>query len=148
MGRKKNPCKKGEVFFSANVAATLQTWQAEQYLNSGNSLNGINNKTVRTWDLDCCNLCLAHHLEQPQYTLIRFGKFEEINVLMAKTCNFELNISDFNSVDLKKTQKIIKGQIFFSKAKFEGQRPKNSNFMIFSVIWVSLQTIVQKNSLV
>ena len=46
-------------------------------------------------------------------TLIRFGKFEEITVLMAKTCNFELNLSDFNSVDLKKTQKIIKGQIFF-----------------------------------
>jgi hypothetical protein len=52
-------------------------------------------------------------------------------------------LSDFNSVELKKTQKIIKGQIFF-----EGQRPKISNFMIFSGIWVSLQTIVPKKSLV
>ena len=39
------------------------------------------------------------------YTLIRFGKFEEITVLMAKTCNFDSNISDFNSVDLKKAKK-------------------------------------------
>jgi hypothetical protein len=38
-------------------------------------------------------------------TLIRFGKFEEITVLMAKTCNFDSNISDFNSVDLKKAKK-------------------------------------------
>jgi hypothetical protein len=45
--------------------------------------------------------------------LIRFGKFEEITVLMAKTCNFDSNLSGFNSVDLKKTQKMIKGQIFF-----------------------------------
>ena len=60
---------------------------------------------------------------------------------LAKTCNFESNISDFNSVDLKNTQKL-------SKAKFEDQRPKNSNFIIFSVIWVNLQTIVQKKSLV
>ena len=57
MGRKKNLAKKGEGFFSVNVAATLQTWQGE-YLNSGNSLNGIDNKTVRTWNLDYCNLCL------------------------------------------------------------------------------------------
>ena len=40
-----------------------------------------------------------------QGTLIRFGKFEEITVLMAKTCNFDSNISDFNSVDLKKAKK-------------------------------------------
>jgi hypothetical protein len=46
-------------------------------------------------------------------TLIRFGKFEEITILMAKTCNFDAKISDFNSVDLKKTKKIIKGQFFF-----------------------------------
>ena len=39
------------------------------------------------------------------YTLIRFGKFEEITVLMAKICNFDSNISDFNSVDLKKAKK-------------------------------------------
>ena len=38
-------------------------------------------------------------------TLIRFGKFEEITVLMAKPCNFDSNISDFNSVDLKKAKK-------------------------------------------
>ena len=53
------------------------------------------------------------------HTLIRFGKFEEITVLMAKTCNFELNLSDFNSVDLKKTQKIIKGQIIFKGEKIQ-----------------------------
>ena len=44
-------------------------------------------------------------------TLIQFGKFDEITVLMAKKCNFDSNISDFNSIDLK-------------KAKFEVQRPK------------------------
>jgi hypothetical protein len=47
----------------------------------------------------------------------------------------------------KRPKKLLKAN-FFSNAKFEGQRPKNSNFMIFSLIWVSLQTIVQKNSLV
>jgi hypothetical protein len=31
------------------------------------------------------------------YTVIRFGKFEEITVLMAKTCNFDAEINDFNS---------------------------------------------------
>ena len=35
----------------------------------------------------------------PQITLIRFGKFGEITVLMEKKCNF-----DTNSVDLIKTQ--------------------------------------------
>ena len=67
---------------------------------------------------------------------------------MTKTCNFDAEISDFNSVDLKKTKKIIKCQKKISIAKFEGQRPTISNFMIFSVIWVSLQTFIQKKSLV
>jgi hypothetical protein len=57
-------------------------------------------------------------------TLIRFGKFEEIIVLMAKTCNFELNLSDFNSVDLKKTQKIIKGQIIFQRPNLKAKGQK------------------------
>ena len=53
-------------------------------------------------------------------TLIRFGKFEEIIVLMAKTCNFDSEISDFNSVDL------TKGQNFFQRPnlKAKGKRPK------------------------
>ena len=48
-------------------------------------------------------------------TLIEFAKFEVESVLMAKTCNFDSNISDFNSVDLKKTQKIIKDQFSFKR---------------------------------
>ena len=34
---------------------------------------------------------------------------------MEKKCNFDTNSSDFNSVDLKKTQKIIKGQKKFHR---------------------------------
>ena len=83
----------------------------------------------------------------PPLTLIRFDKFEEITVLMEKTCNFDSNLVISTQWTLKRPKKLLKAK-FFSKAKFEGQRPKNSNFMIFSVIWVSLQTIVQKNSLV
>ena len=70
-----------------------------------------------------------------------------MTVLMEKTCNSDTNSSDSNSVDLKKTQKIIEGQIFF-KGQIWRPKAKKSNFMIFSVIWVSLQTIVQKKSLV
>ena len=51
-------------------------------------------------------LCVCFFLYASLHTLIRFGKFEEITVLMAKTCNFDSDLSDFNSVDLKKTQKI------------------------------------------
>jgi hypothetical protein len=47
-----------------------------------------------------------------------------------------------------KGPKIIKGQFFFSKAKFEVQRPKFSNFRIFSLIWVILKSIIQEKSLV
>ena len=43
-----------------------------------------------------------------QNTLIEFAKFGVEIVLVGKTCNF-------NSVDLKKAQKIIKGQIFFQR---------------------------------
>jgi hypothetical protein len=50
-------------------------------------------------------ILLVHTIKVGDNTLIRFGKFEEINVLMAKTCNFDANISDFNSVDLKKAKK-------------------------------------------
>jgi hypothetical protein len=38
-------------------------------------------------------------------TLIEFAKFGVETVSMAKTCNFDSNISDFNSVDLKKAKK-------------------------------------------
>ena len=79
--------------------------------------------------------------------LIRFGKFEEITVLMEKRVTLTQTQVISTQWTLKRPKKLLKAK-FFSKAKFEGQRPKNSNFMIFSVIWVSLQTIVQKNSLV
>ena len=42
---------------------------------------------------------------------IEFAKFGVETVLMAKTCNFDSNISDFNSVDLEKAQKVTKGLI-------------------------------------
>ena len=35
------------------------------------------------------------------------------NCFNGKKCNSDTNSSDFNSVDLKKNQEIIKGQIFF-----------------------------------
>ena len=56
-------------------------------------------------------------------TLIEFAKFGVETVLMAKTCNFDSNISDINSVDLKKAKKwskakfFFKGQIWSPKAK-------------------------------
>jgi hypothetical protein len=43
-------------------------------------------------------------------TLIRFGKFEEITVLMEK--HVTLTQTQVISTQWKKTQKIIKGQIF------------------------------------
>ena len=42
------------------------------------------------------------------------GKFEEITVLMAKACNFDSNISDFNSVDHKVAKKSKKAKNIFS----------------------------------
>ena len=47
-----------------------------------------------------------------KYTLIEFIKFEVKTVSMAKTYNLDSNISDFNSVDLRKAQKIIKCHFF------------------------------------
>ena len=84
---------------------------------------------------------IPYYWEAPN-TLIRIGKFGEITVLIEKK-NVILTQTHVISTQwtLKRHKKLL-------KAKFEGQRPKNSNFMIFSVIWVSLQTIVQKNSLV
>jgi hypothetical protein len=38
-------------------------------------------------------------------TLIEFAKFGVETVSMSKTCNFDSNISDFNSMDLKKAKK-------------------------------------------
>ena len=49
---------------------------------------------------------------------------------MAKTCNFDTNLSDFNSVDPKKTPKIIKGQIFF-KGQIQRPKAKKSKFYDF-----------------
>ena len=47
---------------------------------------------------------------------------------MAKTCNFDSNISDFNSVDLKKAKKWSK-----AKKNFKGQiwSPKAKNFKFY-----------------
>jgi hypothetical protein len=61
------------------------------------------------------------------FTLIEFAKFGVETVSMSKTCNFDSNISEYNSVGLKKAKKL-------SKAKFEVQSPKISNFVIFSQI--------------
>ena len=47
-----------------------------------------------------------------KYTLIEFIKFEVETVSMAKTCNLDSNISDFNSVDFRKAQNINKGHFF------------------------------------
>ena len=55
--------------------------------------------------------------------MIEFAKFGVETVSISKTCNFDSNISDFNSVDLKKAKKwskakiIFKGQIWSPKAK-------------------------------
>ena len=67
-------------------------------------------------------------------TLIEFAKFEVETVLVAKTCNFDSNISDWNSVDLKKIQNIIRGQVFFQRPNLNAKGQKFPNFMIFSLI--------------
>ena len=69
--------------------------------------------------------CLYWWLNDPfgPLTLIEFAKFGVETVSMSKTCNFDSNISDFNSVDLKKAKKWskakknFKGQIWSPKAK-------------------------------
>ena len=47
-------------------------------------------------------------------------------------CNFDINSSDFNSVDLKKTQKIIKGQIFFQRPNLKAKGQKFKFYDFFS----------------
>jgi hypothetical protein len=44
-------------------------------------------------------------------------------LLMGKTCNFDSNLSAFNSVDLKKAQKLSKANFFFQgpNLKSKGQ---------------------------
>ena len=71
------------------------------------------------------------------HTLIRFGKFEEITVLMEKHVTLTQTQVISTQWTLKRPKKLLKAK-FFSNAKFEGQRPNLSNFMIFSVIRVSL----------
>jgi hypothetical protein len=44
------------------------------------------------------------------YTLIEIAEFGVETVLMGKTCNFDSNLSNFNSVDLKKAQKLTKAK--------------------------------------
>ena len=68
--------------------------------------------------------------KDPLYTLIEFAKFGVETVSMTKTCNFDSNIIDFNSVDLKRPKNYQRPKTI-SKAK-------NFNFIIFSLISVSL----------
>ena len=63
-------------------------------------------------------------------TLIRFGKFEEITVLMEKHVILT-QTSDFNSVDLKKAKKIIKGQIFFQRPNLKAKGQKFQILLFF-----------------
>ena len=56
-------------------------------------------------------------------TLIDFAKFQVETVLIEKTCTFDSIILNFNPVELKKVQKIIKGHIF--------QRPKGQKPLAF-----------------
>ena len=66
--------------------------------------------------------------------LIKFAKFEVETVLMAKTCNFDSQKSDFNSMDLKKTQKITKGSWDLVVGEFSSFTAQNSgqNFPLAS----------------
>jgi hypothetical protein len=55
----------------------------------------------------------------PHYTLICFGKFEEITVLMAKTCNFDSNLSKDYYIDGQNTRLIV---VFFEFPLGEGSK--------------------------
>ena len=46
------------------------------------------------------------------------------NCFDGKACNFESNLSGLNSLDLKKTKKIIKGQIFFQRPNMKAKGQK------------------------
>ena len=46
------------------------------------------------------------------------------NCFNGKKCNFDIKSSDFNSVDLKKNQKIVKGQIFFQRPNLKAKGQK------------------------
>jgi hypothetical protein len=72
-----------------------------------------------------------------------FAKSGVETVLMGKTCNFDSNLGDFNSVDLKKTKEIIKGQIFFQRPNLKN---KHFKFYDFFTHWVILQSIIQEKS--
>ena len=50
------------------------------------------------------------------------------NHFHGKNMSFWLRISDVNSVDLKKTKKIIKGQIFFQRSNLKAKGQKFYNF--------------------
>ena len=50
---------------------------------------------------------------------------------MEKTCNFDSDISDFNSVDLKKAKKIIKGQNFFQRPNLKAKGQKFQILLFF-----------------
>ena len=49
---------------------------------------------------------------------------------MGKTCNFDSNLSDFNSVDLKKALKLSKVNFFF-KGQIWSPKAKNFKFYDF-----------------
>ena len=58
------------------------------------------------------------------HTLIEFAKFGVETVLMGKTCNFDSNLSDFNSVDLKKVKKLSKAKFFFQRPNLKSKGQK------------------------
>ena len=58
------------------------------------------------------------------------------NCFDGKTCNFESNVSGLNSLDLKKTQKIIKGQIFFQRPNLKAKGQKIQILLFFQ--WFGL----------
>jgi hypothetical protein len=56
------------------------------------------------------------HVQGPSYTLIRFGKFEEITVLMEKYVTLTQTQVISTQWTLKRPKKLLKAK-FFSKAK-------------------------------
>ena len=80
----------------------------------------------------------------PFLTLIEFAILVEI-VSMSKTCNFDSNISDFNSVDLKKAKKWSKdkysGSTFFTCLSLpsKSHRENSISSIYFGIPWSNRQ---------
>jgi hypothetical protein len=54
----------------------------------------------------------------------------EWKLLMGKPCNFDSNLNAFNSVDLKKAQKLSKAKFFFRRPNLKS---KGQNFQILCI---------------